>query len=162
MYQDYKDLLSAFHAHGVKYLIVGGYAVILHSQPRFTKDLDIFVKGDAVNSQAVYDALTTFGAPLQEIHPEDFADRSTFFRFGSDPRGIDILPEIPGVDFDSAWEHRVEQVIDPASGFRANFISADDLVASKLAAARPQDLADVEAIQKAAEARATAKELRQK
>jgi hypothetical protein len=51
MYQDYKDLLSAFHAHGVKYLIVGGYAVILHSQPLFTKD-DFFIKADMANAQA--------------------------------------------------------------------------------------------------------------
>jgi hypothetical protein len=57
MYQDYKDLLSAFHAHGVRYLIVGGYAVIFHAQPRFTKDLDLFIKSDAANAQATYAAL---------------------------------------------------------------------------------------------------------
>src|ERR1700737_3703297 len=49
MYQDYRDLLSAFHAHGVKYLIVGGYAVIFHAQPRFTKDIDLFIKADPAN-----------------------------------------------------------------------------------------------------------------
>ena len=52
MYRDYKDLLSAFHAHGVKYLIVGGYAVIFHAQPRYTKDMDFFIKADAANAQA--------------------------------------------------------------------------------------------------------------
>jgi hypothetical protein len=98
MYQDYKDLLSAFHVHGVRYLIVGGYAVIFHSQPRFTKDLDLFIKADAANAQALYDALTAFGAPLQGIRPEEFADRSNFFRFGRDPRGIHILPDLPGVE----------------------------------------------------------------
>jgi hypothetical protein len=65
MYQDYKDLLSAFHAHGVKYLIVGGYAVIFHAQPRFTKDIDLFIKADPANAQATYAALAAFGAPLQ-------------------------------------------------------------------------------------------------
>ena len=63
MYQDHKDLLSVFHAHGVKYLIVGGYAVIFHAQPRFTKDIDLFIKADAVNARAVYAALAEFGAP---------------------------------------------------------------------------------------------------
>lgn len=53
MYQDFKDLLSAFHAHGVKYLIVGGYAVSFHSQPRLTKDLDLFIKADPANAKAV-------------------------------------------------------------------------------------------------------------
>jgi len=63
MYQDYKDLLSAFHVHGVRYLIVGGYAVIYHAQPRFTKDIDLFIKADLANAQATYAALAAFGAP---------------------------------------------------------------------------------------------------
>jgi len=67
--------------------------------------------------------------------------------------GLDILPDIPGVDFDAAWERRVEAVIDPTSGLTANFISAEDLIASKLASGRLQDLADVEARRKAAASR---------
>ena len=151
MYQDYKDLLSAFHAHGVRYLIVGGYAVIFHAQPRFTKDIDLFIKADSANAQATYAALAEFGAPLQGIRPEDFAERGSFFRYGRDPCGFDILPDIPGVDFEAAWERRVETTIDPQSGLKAFFISRDDLIAAKLAAARPQDLADVDAIRKAVE-----------
>ncbi|SRR6266498_2597268 len=149
MFQDYKDLLCAFHAHGVKYLIVGGYAVSFHAQPRATKDIDLFVKADLPNAQAAYAALAEFGAALHDIHPKDLANRSSFFRFGHDPCGIDILPDIPGVDFDPAWERRVEGVIDPQSGLRAFFISRDDLIASKLASGRVRDLADVEEIRTA-------------
>jgi hypothetical protein len=130
---------------------VGGYAVIFHAQPRFTRDIDLFIKADAANAQATYAALIEFGAPLQGIRPEDFAERGSFFRFGRDPHGFDILPEIPGVDFDAAWERRVEGVIDPKTGLQAFFISSADLVAAKLAAGRPQDLADVDAIRKAIE-----------
>ena len=148
---DYKDLLSAFHAHGVKYLIVGGYAVIFHAQPRFTKDIDLFIGADPANAQAVYSALASFGAPLEGIRPEEFTEPGSFFRFGRDPRSFDILPRLPGVDFDSAWERRDEGVIDPATGLTACFISKDDLIAAKLASARPQDLADVSAIQEAME-----------
>ena len=144
MYQDYKDLLSAFHAHGVKYLIVGGYAVIFHAQPRATKDIDFFIKADAINANATYLALAQFGVPLGKIGPEDFADSKNFFRFGYDPYGVDILSELPGVDFDAAWERRVEGVIDPQSGLKAFFISKDDLIAAKLASGRIRDLADVE------------------
>lgn len=151
MYQDYKDLLSAFHAHGVKYLVVGGFAVIYHAQPRFTKDMDLFIKADLENAKATYAALTGFGASLQGIRAEEFTDRHSFFRFGREPKGFDILPAIPGVDFDTAWERRVETVIDPASGLKANFISAADLIASKLASGRPQDIADADAIRKAVE-----------
>jgi hypothetical protein len=130
---------------------VGGFAVIYHSQPRFTKDMDLFIKGDPENAKATYAALAQFGAPLQDIHPEDFTDPNVFFRFGRDPKGFDILVSIPGVDFDEAWGRRIETVIDTATGLKANFMSADDLITSKLASGRPRDLADVDDIRKAAE-----------
>jgi hypothetical protein len=151
MYQDYKDLLSAFQSHGVKYLVVGGFAVSYHSQPRFTKDIDIFISADLENAKATYAALASFGTALKRITPEDFTDRNSFFRFGREPKGLDILPAIPGVDFDAAWERRVETVVDPATGLKANIISAQDLIASKLASGRARDLADAEDIRKAAE-----------
>ncbi|MGH9610823.1 MAG: DUF6036 family nucleotidyltransferase [Bryobacteraceae bacterium] len=143
--------MSAFQSHGVKYLIVGGFAVIYHSQPRFTKDMDLFIKADPENAKAAYAALASFGAALAGIRPEDFTDPNSFFRFGQEPKGFDILPAIPGIDFDAAWGRRVETVIDTASGLKANFISSDDLIAAKLASGRPQDIADVDAIRKAAE-----------
>jgi hypothetical protein len=114
----------------------GGYAVIFHAQPRATKDIDFFMRADPANAQATYAALAQSGVPLQNIRPEDFADRRSFFRFGHDPRGVDILPDIPGVDFDAAWERRVEGVIDAKSGLKAFFISKDDLIAAKLASGR--------------------------
>jgi hypothetical protein len=126
--------------------------VIYHSQPRFTKDIDLFIKADPANAQATFAALAAFGAQLQDIRPEDFAEPGSFFRFGHDPHGFDILPDIPGVDFEEAWDRRVEGVIDPKTGLKAFFISAPDLIAAKMAAGRPQDIADVEAIRKAAEA----------
>ena len=70
---------------------------------------------------------------------------------GREPVGIDILTEISGVDFDAAWERRVEDVVDSASGLKASFISREDLITAKLASGRLQDLADVDAIRKAAE-----------
>jgi hypothetical protein len=133
--------------------VVGGFAVIYHSQPRFTKDLDILISAASENAQATYAALASFGAPLQGLSPEDFTDRNCFFRFGREPNGFDILPSIPGVDFDAAWERRIEPIIDAATGQTANFISAEDLIASKLASGRTRDLADVEDIRKATESR---------
>jgi hypothetical protein len=151
MYQDFKDLLSAFHGHSVKYLIVGGYAVSFHAQPRATKDMDLFIKADDANAKATYAALASFGAPLDNIGAADLTDPRNFIRFGREPVAVDILPGIDGVDFDAAWERRVEAVIDPQSGLTAFFISKRDLLASKLAAGRMRDLADVEAIREATE-----------
>lgn len=150
MYPDFKELLSVLNEHRVKYLVVGAYAVSIHAQPRATKDLDILIKADAKNARKAFTALAQFGAPLQGLTAADFAQPGPFFRMGRAPVGVDILTEIPGVDFDAAWNRRVEGVIDPTSELKANFISADDLIAAKLAVGRPQDIADVDAIRKAA------------
>lgn len=149
MFQDHRDLLSAFQSHGVRYLIVGGYAVIYHAQPRFTKDIDLLIHADPANGRAIHAALAEFGAPLEGIRPEDFVERGTFFRFGHEPQTIDILADLPGIDFDAAWERRIEVTIDESSGLKVYFIGRDDLIASKLASGRPQDIADAEAIRKA-------------
>jgi hypothetical protein len=149
MYPDFKELLSVLNAHGVKYLVIGAYAVSIHAQPRATKDLDILVKADAENAAAVFAALARFGAPLEGLTPADFAEPGPFFRMGREPVGVDILTTIPGVEFDEAWPRRIEAIVDSASGLKASFISRQDLIAAKLAAGRPQDLADVDAIRKA-------------
>ena len=146
MYPDFKEPLSVFNTHGVKYLIVGGYAVSLHAQPRATKDIDILVKPDAENANAVYMALAEFGAPLEGLTPDDFADRGSFFRMGREPVAVDILSEIQGVDFDAVWQRRVEGVIDTETGLKASFVSGNDLSRARLAAGRPRDIADLDAI----------------
>jgi hypothetical protein len=87
-----------------------------------------------------------FGAPLEGVKAEDFMEPDTFFRMGEPPLMVDILPAIPGVDFDSAWERRTDIEIDPVSGLRASVMSRADLIAAKLAAARPQDMIDVAAL----------------
>jgi hypothetical protein len=130
--------------------VIGGYAVSLHAEPRATKDLDILVKPDLENAKAVYEALAEFGAPLGGLVPEDLVERGKFFRMGRPPLMVDILPVASGIDFDRAWENRLEIVIDAEAGSRAWFIASEDLISGKLAAGRPQDLADVDALRKAA------------
>ena len=149
MLSDYTELLSILNAHHVKYLVVGAYAVAIYAQPRATKDLDILVKADAENAKAVFAALAGFGAPLEGLTAGDFEEAGPFFRMGREPVGVDILTVIPGVEFEAAWSRRVEAVFDERTNLVANFISREDLLAAKRAAGRRQDLADVEAIEKA-------------
>jgi hypothetical protein len=156
MHRDFKELLSILNDEQVKYLVVGGYAVSLHAQPRATKDLDIVIRCDRENAAALFRALAAFGAPLEGLKPDDFAEVGTFFRMGTPPVMVDILPEISGVDFDHAWQRRVMETIDAETGLKAAFISADDLITAKVAAGRAQDLADVEALRKARDFVATA------
>jgi hypothetical protein len=155
MLPDFKELLKSFNAHDVKYLIVGGYAVSYHAQPRATKDLDLFIKADAENAKAIYAALSSFGAPLQGFSVDDLTDTTKFIRFGREPAAVDVLPAIDGVNFDEAWARRITGVIDVATNLTAFFISREDLVASKIAAGRLRDLADVEEIRDAAASQPT-------
>jgi hypothetical protein len=149
MYPDFKELLSILNEHRVKYLVVGAYAVGVHAQPRATKDLDILVKTDPENARAVFAALAKFGAPLEGLTAADFAEPGPLFRMGRAPVAVDVLTKIPGIEFDAAWPHRVEDVIDEKTGLKATFISAADLIAAKQASGRLQDLADAEAVTKA-------------
>ncbi|MGH8226499.1 MAG: nucleotidyl transferase AbiEii/AbiGii toxin family protein [Steroidobacteraceae bacterium] len=144
MYPDFKELLSEFNAHRVKYLIVGGYAVSFHAQPRATKDLDILVRADPENGKAVYAALAKFGAPVEGLSPQDLTEPGSFYRMGAPPVMVDILPSIRGVEFDLAWSRRVDAVVDDT--LTVPIISREDLLASKIAAGRAQDLADVAAL----------------
>jgi hypothetical protein len=144
MHQDFKELLSAFNAGQVKYLIVGGYAVSFHAQPRATKDLDILIGADAENSKAVFAALAKFGAPIEGLSAKDFAEPDNFFRMGAPPVMVDIMPKISGVEFEEAWRRRVNVRID--DDLSVPFISREDLLVAKLAAGRAQDLIDVDAL----------------
>ena len=152
MYPDFKELLSRFNAHKIKYLVVGGYAVSFHAQPRATKDLDILIKANAANAAEVYAALAEFGAPLAELTPGDFIEKGKFYRIGVPPLMIDIFSEISGVDFNAAWEKRVQVEIEP--GLQVPFIDAESLIAAKLASGRLEDLADAEALRQATRNRA--------
>lgn len=146
MYQDYKELLFAFNEHKVKYLVVGGYAVSFYAEPRATKGLDLFIQPTLKNAKSVYRALAKFGAPVDDISPEDFSSSGSFFRMGHPPIMVDILTDIGGVDFAGAWKRRVVVTVDAKTGLKAFFIAQQDLIAAKLFVGRRQDLADVEAV----------------
>ncbi len=79
MFRVFKELLSSFNAHHVKYLVVGGYAVSFHAQPRSTKDLDLFLKADETNARAAFAELASFGVSLTGITIEDFANQGNSF-----------------------------------------------------------------------------------
>ena len=140
MSKDFQDILRVFNAHNVKYLVVGGYAFGVYTEPRTTKDIDLWIRTDPENARAVFQALAEFGAPIGGLSPEDFTD-GTIFQMGQPPERIDILQQVSGVDFDSAWEHRVEGFVDEKTP--ALVISKEDLIRNKLASGREQDLLDV-------------------
>ena len=149
MFPDFEQLLTILNAENAEYLVIGAYAVMIHAQPRATKDLDILIGSDLNNAEAVWRALAKFGAPLHDVTPAALIEPGTFFRMGTPPIMIDILPEISGVQFSQARPRATVAIINNETGLQAPFISADDLIAAKLAAGRPQDIADVDAMRKA-------------
>lgn len=148
MHKDFKDLLSAFNARNVRYMIVGGYAYSRYTEPRTTKDLDIFVSTSIENAHLAYEALAEFGAPLSGIRVDDFTSPSTILQIGVAPFRIDIIFSIDGVSFNDAWATSEPALVDDTIPVR--YISSDNLIINKLASGRPQDLLDVENLQRAA------------
>jgi hypothetical protein len=146
MEKDQRDLLREFNAHNVRFLIVGGYAFSFYTEPRATKDLDIFMDRSSENAVRVFKALARFGAPLSGMSPKDFEGVDAFFQIGVAPSRIDILQTIEAVNFDAAWQTSEPGMI---GDIPVRYISFDDLVKNKLAVGRLRDLADVEALQEA-------------
>jgi hypothetical protein len=149
--QNFVEFLASLSAESVDYLLIGGYAVGVHAQPRATKDLDIFIRCDAANALALWRALAKFGAPgLEELTPDYFAQSGNGYRMGIAPYMIEVITRIDGVEFADA---RPRAVYDETFGLRVPVISAEDLIINKLAAGRLQDLADVAAVRQAAKQR---------
>lgn len=145
MNQDFKDMFKILNEHGVRYLVVGAYAVTFHAEPRYTKDLDIWVEPTPENAKKIWDALAAYGAPLEGITVEDFNDKSLVYQIGIEPNRIDVMMHVPGVAFVSAWENRVRSSYGEE---KVHIIALDDLISAKLKANRDQDKIDVKNLQK--------------
>jgi predicted nucleotidyltransferase len=138
----YKELLQLLNELEVEYLIVGGFAVMKYGEPRYTKDLDVWVSNSAQNAHRVVEALKKFGAPLEldQITAETFADQQVVYQIGVAPVRIDLLTEITGVHFVDAWRNKVAGTF---FGVPVHFISLDDLLTNKRALGRSSDLEDL-------------------
>lgn len=142
---DFRELLNLLEKYKVRYLVVGGYAVMKYTEPRFTKDLDLWISTDKKNSKAVYTTLKEFGAPLKDMSPADFTQEGYFYQMGNPPFRLDIMMSISGVTFETAWKNREKVQVE---GLVIPFISKADLIKAKEASGRDQDLIDVKELKK--------------
>lgn len=140
MNSDLIELLQLLSSHKVKYLVIGGQAVSLHTEPRYTKDCALWVETSKRNASRLYAALQEFGAPISAITVEDLATPGTIFIFGLEPNRVDILTRVKGARFESSFKRRYPIVISQVA---VNFVSLDDLIKIKRATGRPQDLIDL-------------------
>jgi len=140
MNSDLQELLACLNQHRVKYLIVGGYAVMKYSEPRYTKDVDLLVEATKANSRKLVAALRKFGAPLDNVAEDEFSKVGTMYFMGIAPNRVDILTRIKGVAFRQAYNAAEKgKLFDVA----VKFISRKDLIKAKRAAGRPQDILDL-------------------
>lgn len=145
MNSDFKDLLRSFVEEEVRFLVVGGYAVIHYSQPRYTKDLDLWIEPTTENARKLMRAFRSFGLPLIGLEERDFAEPGTQFSVGVPPCEIDLLTSLPGLEFSPCWE---ERECSDEEGIPVPYLGKADLVTAKEKAGRPQDLADLDELQR--------------
>ncbi len=146
--RDFRDLFRELCAAEARFLVVGAHAVIFHATPRYTKDLDVWTEPSADNAPRVYLALARFGAPMESLTVEDLATPGTIFQIGVEPNRIDVITSVEGLSFETAWENRISSAYGEVP---ISILGLDDLLLNKRLIGRPQDLLDVEWLERVKE-----------
>jgi hypothetical protein len=140
---DFKELLELFNAHKVEYLIVGGYALAFHGAPRYTGDIDLFVRPTAENAARILAALEEFGFGSLDLSPEDFATPNKVVQLGVPPVRVDIITSVSGVTWEKADAGKAPSRYAEVPVF---FISREDFLTNKRTIANRMGAADIEAL----------------
>ena len=139
---DFRDFLAALNLEKVKYILVGGYSVILHGYSRTTGDMDLWVERSEENYNRIKQAFFHFGMPVFDMTQENFLSHPNWdvFTFGTPPVAIDLMLQLKGLDFNNAY---VKSVLFEDDGLTIRTIHKDDLIKAKLSANRPKDQDDL-------------------
>lgn len=144
--KDFEELFHLLNSAHAKYLMVGAYAVIHYTEPRYTKDIDIWVEPGIENAKKTYQALKKFGAPLGHLTLKDLTNPKMVYQIGVEPNRIDILMGIGKLPFRAAWKNRRETRYGKE---RISVIDLKDLIRAKRIAGRPHDQSDLEILKQA-------------
>ena len=142
---DFRDLLEELAREGVEHAVVGGYAFAFHARPRATKDIDVLLEGSPENLARASRALARYGAPAGVVEATRNLGEAEIVYLGQPPLRVDLLRTIDGVSTPEVMRNAVPATWE---GISVRVISLDDLIANKRAAGRPQDLADVEKLER--------------
>jgi hypothetical protein len=143
--KDSEELLESFNAHGVRYVIIGAHALALHGHPRHTKDFDLLVEPSPQNAVRVVQALDAFGFGAVGLETNDFSEEGRIIQLGFPPNRVDLCTSIDGVSFEEVWSGSLTARFGEAT---TRFIGKAELIRNKRAAGRPQDLLDVELLER--------------
>lgn len=142
--QDFKEFIQALNANEVRYLVVGGYALAAHGFPRYTKDLDILLDSEEANAERVVRALSDFGFASLGLQKSDFMAKDQVIQLGYPPNRIDLLTSADGINFAEIYPNRITIRVEEVG---IDFIDIESLKVNKRATGRPQDLADLDALE---------------
>ena len=139
MWSHLRPLFASLHSARVEYLVIGGVAVISYGVPRLTLDLDLLIRPTPANAEALLRAFEDagLGTALLTSAVELLSSEITIFK---DRVRVDVRTRTPGIDFDTAYPRRTTSIVD---GIPVELVSLEDLIASKKAAGRPQDVEDL-------------------
>lgn len=141
--QDFRELLALLNEHKIDYIIIGAYALAFHGVPRYTGDIDIFIKPDTINAQRSMSALDKFGFGSVGLKAEDFENPDKVIQLGVPPVRVDIVTSITGITWEEAFSGRVE---GKYGDVRVYYIGREQLILNKRALGRKKDLADLESL----------------
>ena len=144
---DFYDFIQALNNNGVRYLLVGGYSVILHGYARTTGDMDIWVDKKDENYTYLLNAFNEFKMPVFDMTKNNFLNNAAIdvFTFGKSPVSIDLMTAVKGLNFDDAYTNsEIHQVDD----LKIRVVHYNDLLIAKQASGRPRDLDDIENLKK--------------
>jgi len=139
--KDFSEFIESLNSNDVQYLVIGGYAVAYHGHPRYTKDIDLWIRNDVENVSKLLRALDHFGFSSLDLKESDFCESDSVVQLGYPPNRIDLITGIEGIDFDELYRGRETVALD---GVEVTFIGKAGLIQSKTKAGRLQDIADIE------------------
>ncbi|MEI6594860.1 MAG: hypothetical protein WCO28_04805 [Bacteroidota bacterium] len=137
---DFKEFIQLLNKHQIEYLVVGGYAVALYGYPRYTGDIDFWVKPNEVNAKKLVSALIDFGFGSLDVDVNDFNKEDSVVQLGFPPNRIDIITSVSGLSFDECWSKK-EIII--SENDEVNYISLHHLRINKKTTGRERDLLDL-------------------
>lgn len=145
IYRDFKELFELFNARGVEYVVVGGYAMAHHGDPRYTRDIDLYVRPTEQNSRNIMAALESFGFGEVGLKAEDFQKPDQIIQLGVQPVRVDMITSIAGVTWEQASEGKSP---GEYGGEPVPYLGRNELIANKKASGREQDLLDAKKLEK--------------
>lgn len=138
--KNFKTIIKFLNQEGVEFLLVGAYAVIYYTEPRYTKDLDLWIKPDPENAKRVLGALKKFGVKVKDLSVDELSNPKFILHIGKEPDQIDFLMDIEGLTFDRAWKNKVQSHYQAET---IHLLNLKDLIKAKKASGRLQDLIDL-------------------